>query len=269
MKLYTLFTVFASEKDEKQNKHFGRVYFDEVNNENFRELSPLALKIYISILEYADWKTGKCWPRQTTLAENCGCKRETVNRKIKELIKHGYVRKEYESKIPVYYIIAYAEQKVEKVVEVRNIMAEDGVLGRKPYTDEEKEEIYQETMENYPETDQEKRQKILYYSKGEFDMEKIMEELKEAESEEERKREQTEEKEEQPKSKMDEITEQVKEYRQSLSEDELEQYKRKAHEFLTMQGYPEGYRLKEIVDGAINTLIQQELGLDEEESKSD
>jgi len=149
MLLYTLFTAFASEKEakpneskqdnqgsDKRNNHFGRIYFDVINNENFKELSPLAAKIYMSMLEYANWENGLCWPSQSLIAENCGCSRRMVIRKIKELEEKRYIRKQNKSgRKLTYQIIAYEEHTftekpvnhMSQVEEPVNYMSQVGV----------------------------------------------------------------------------------------------------------------------------------------------
>jgi len=127
MILYLLLYFFASknekksdEESEKKSKNlYARLYFDALNNENFKKLSPMAFKVYGSMLEYADWKTGLCYPSQKKLAENCGCSRKTVNQKIEELRKFGYIRKISEAKTkPIYYITAYEKRFKESESEL-------------------------------------------------------------------------------------------------------------------------------------------------------
>jgi len=373
MLLYNFYTFFASEKEKKQtteepsketNNHFGRFYFDALNNESFRELSPLALKVYVSMFEYADWKTGKCWPSQTQLARNCGCKRETVNRKIKELEEREYIRKKDESKRPVYYIIAYEKHNVaEKSQGVTprsqgvTPRSQGGVTPRSHELESSNENIknnkqqnntttvglsYEDVISTTSSAEPETIKSVccnisnIFFRKFHIELPYrfVKEKIKSGEvfddqfyikiiqtqqrmpdnpigwwrsidltwvidenarpvdrvgrgwriykstvevekedgdddEDEEILRAKAEREEAilQIKAEMDEIMDKVEERRQALSEDGLEVYKSKAHEFLDDEEFPKNFRLQPIIDGAINTLLRRELGLDEKYSK--
>lgn len=68
---------------------FGIVYREILEDP---DLSVQAKGLYALLSCYAD-KQGRCFPKITTLAENTGLSRRTVQRLINELIEKEYVRR--------------------------------------------------------------------------------------------------------------------------------------------------------------------------------
>lgn len=58
-----------------------------------RELSSTALKMYIVLARFADWKTGRAFPARDTLAERMRCSEKTVDRAIAELVDAECIEK--------------------------------------------------------------------------------------------------------------------------------------------------------------------------------
>jgi DNA-binding transcriptional regulator YhcF (GntR family) len=58
-----------------------------------RELSATALKMYIVLARFADWKTGRAFPARDTLAERMRCSEKTVDRAIAELVEAECIEK--------------------------------------------------------------------------------------------------------------------------------------------------------------------------------
>jgi hypothetical protein len=58
-----------------------------------RDLSPTALKMYIVLARFADWKTGRAFPARDTLAERMRCSEKTVDRAIAELVEAECIEK--------------------------------------------------------------------------------------------------------------------------------------------------------------------------------
>ena len=58
-----------------------------------RGLSPTALKLYIVMARFADWKTGMAFPSRETLATRMDCSVKTVDRAVIEVVAAECVRK--------------------------------------------------------------------------------------------------------------------------------------------------------------------------------
>jgi helix-turn-helix protein len=58
-----------------------------------RSLSHKAKEVYEQLLSYMWFKTDRCWPSQTTLAEATGYSRRSIVRALNELYERGYIEK--------------------------------------------------------------------------------------------------------------------------------------------------------------------------------
>lgn len=55
---------------------------------------PLLLRVLLAICSYADAKSGRCWPSQTTIAKDVGSARQKIPAAIERLEQLGYITKE-------------------------------------------------------------------------------------------------------------------------------------------------------------------------------
>ena len=58
------------------------------------DLPHRAIAVYMYLYDRAD-KEGKCWPAIPTIARELGISRSTVKRALDDLIKAGYLKKEF------------------------------------------------------------------------------------------------------------------------------------------------------------------------------
>ena len=58
------------------------------------DLPHRAIAVYMYLYDRAD-KEGKCWPAIPTIARELGISRSTVKRALGDLIKAGYLKKEF------------------------------------------------------------------------------------------------------------------------------------------------------------------------------
>lgn len=66
-------------------------YFKEIYAS---ELPHRAIAVYMYLHDRAD-KEGKCWPAIPTIARELGMSRSTIKRALNDLIKAGYLKKEF------------------------------------------------------------------------------------------------------------------------------------------------------------------------------
>lgn len=59
-----------------------------------RDLSSTALKLYIVLGRFADWRTGVAFPARDTLAERMGCSSKTIDRAVDELVTERCIEKQ-------------------------------------------------------------------------------------------------------------------------------------------------------------------------------
>lgn len=57
------------------------------------ELGAAALPVLIQIIRHSDWKTGRCYPSQSTIGKAIGITQQAVGRQIQVLVKRGYLQK--------------------------------------------------------------------------------------------------------------------------------------------------------------------------------
>ncbi len=82
------------------------------------ELDPTTLAVLLVLLEFAGTETRECWPRQDTVAFRVNRDRRTVNRAIRKLKSHGFIRV-YKAvrnggRRTVYYLLPNPQLKVAK-----------------------------------------------------------------------------------------------------------------------------------------------------------
>lgn len=58
------------------------------------DLPHRAIAVYMYLHDRAD-KEGKCWPAIPTIARDLGMSRSTIKRALADLIKEGYLKKEF------------------------------------------------------------------------------------------------------------------------------------------------------------------------------
>lgn len=66
-------------------------YFNKIYSS---DLPHRAIAVYMYLHDRAD-KEGKCWPAIPTIARDLGMSRSTVKRALDDLIKAGYLKKEF------------------------------------------------------------------------------------------------------------------------------------------------------------------------------
>jgi len=67
-----------SDKGKEKKPTFVKVPREFIGSPVYKILTQIEVKVLLALMKFANWETGKCWPKMDTLAGLCGSRRQEV-----------------------------------------------------------------------------------------------------------------------------------------------------------------------------------------------